>query len=148
MELSERIPRRYQHGNNDVFCLVRHHLCDVELQQPALLILPGDEKPQFNRFWHDAHAHQGELTHVDPERAAELLEIAQVLNKYPQYERAVRYYESLADKIPRPRIPVHKFPFIAAGGNAQPAALDAQLPERNPRPAPHELRVRFHYKRR
>lgn len=122
---------------------MKHHISDSDLCQPALLVMPGDEREQVKQFWKRAAAHCGDLSHIDPERSADLLELSDALGKYPQYHRAVQYLRSLAGAAPRQRLPAHDLGFLAAGGNV-PQPLACPLPQRAPRAIPHHLRVRFH----
>ena len=138
----ERLPRRYQPNPADVFCLVKHNLCDATLSQPALLVWPGDELHQSRAFWSAAKDHPGEQSDLDPERAKDLLELAAVLETYPQYSRAVAFMRSLAG--PRPRKNASALEFIAAGGNAPRHDIPARLPDRPDRPDPYRMQVRFH----
>ena len=50
LELSQRLPRRYGQSAMDVFCLVKHDLCDTELAQRPLLVWPGDEVEKTKAF--------------------------------------------------------------------------------------------------
>ncbi len=143
MELSERLPRRYHKSPNDIFCLVKHHLCDEDLQQLPLLVFPGDEKEVSKRCWRTAMADRGHLYDLDPDRKSDLLELSQAFAQYPQYERAVRYYRSLAGVTARLRLDVQDLGFISAGGNPNPGLALANLPPREPRAIPHNLQVRF-----
>ena len=141
--LSERLPRRYEKDDHDVFALVKHHMADDDLCQPALLVAPGQERRRVLQFWKDAVSHRGELSNIDPDRSADLLELSDALARYPQYQRAVQYLRGLAGAEPRPRLPVQPLGFLATGGQVS-QGLVCALPERAPRPLPHNLRVRFH----
>ncbi|CAK9011401.1 Uncharacterized protein SCF082_LOCUS11081 [Durusdinium trenchii] len=92
---SERLPRRYEHNASDVFCLLKQDLCDAELSQPALLVWPGDELARSRAFWQAATSHRGKHFDLDPDRARDLLELADVLDSYPQYARATAYMRGL-----------------------------------------------------
>ena len=143
LELQERLPRRYQQSDDDIFALVKHHMCDSALQQPPLLVAPGAERQRVQRFWKDAVRHPGELPTIDPERAENLLEFSEALSRYPQYSRATQYLRSLAGAGPRQRLPPQKLGFLALGGQV-PQGLVCALQPRAARPDPHNLRVRFH----
>ena len=143
MELSERLPRRYNKSPNDIFCLVKHHLCDEELQQLPLLVYPGDEKQVSIRGWRTAMADRGHLYDLDGDQKSDLLELAGAFQQYPQYERAVRYYKSLGGVTARLRLDVQDLAFISAGGSPHPGLALANLPPREPRAIPHNLQVRF-----
>ena len=43
-------------------------------------------------FWKNAVKHKGEKTHLEPERAEALKELADALKVYPQYSRAIKLY--------------------------------------------------------
>ena len=141
--LSERLPRRYSANPSDVFCMVKHNLCDHGLSQPALLCLPGDEQAGIITFFKEAVRHQGILAEIDSDRRADLVELAGALDLYPQFARASAYLRSLAGIEPRTRLPVQPLNFIARGGIQQ-SGLVYRLPPRQPLPNPHHLRVRFH----
>ena len=142
--LSERLPRRYEHSPQDIFALVKQNMCDVELSQPALLVLPGAEKARMESFWQSAVRHSGVLSQIDPERQTDLLELSRALDLYPQFSRASAYMRGLGGAEPRCRLPVYPLSFIARGG-AEPAGLVcAILPAREPQAKPHPLRARFH----
>lgn len=144
MDLSQRLPRRYSQSPEDVFALVRHHICDVDLSQPPLLMLPGCEKNLIRQFWKNAARHQGLLSTIDPERQRDLLELSQAFQQYPQYERAVHYYRSLAGAEHRTRLLTCPLSFLEMGGVHEPGLVCARLPPRVPKPKPHPLQVRFH----
>lgn len=141
---SERLPRRYAQSPNDVFALVKHNLCDTDLAQPALLVLPGDEKARMDAFWQTSVRHAGILAHLDPERAQDLLELSQALDVYPQFSRAAKYLRSLAGAEYRQRLPVQPLNFLARGGVEPQGLVCANLPPRQQQPDPHQLRVHFH----
>lgn len=123
--------------------MVKHHMADHDLCQPALLVVPGDERERIRLFWKNSVSHKGELTTLDPDRAADLVELSEALSKYPQYGRAVQYLRSLAGVEPRQRWPAQALGFLATGGQVQ-QGLVCALPPRGPRALPHQLRVRFH----
>ena len=143
LTLSERLPRRYTTNEDDIFCLVRHHMCDSELCQDPLLVSPGDEKGRIVQFWKNAVTHPGVLPQIDPERQADLLELSEGLARYPQYQRAVAYLRTLAGVEPRQRLHPQPLKFLAAGGRVS-QGLVCAVPPRPARPVPHNLRVRFH----
>ena len=123
---------------------MKHHICDTELSQDALLVLPGCEKLQIHRFLQTAAVHAGVLATIDPARQEDLLEISKGFERYPQFERAAAYYRMLAGVEFRPRLPVQKLGFLLTGGVRTQGLPTATLPERVPQPKPHPLRVRFH----
>ena len=143
VQRDERLPRRYTASPADVFCLVKHELCDEDLMQPALLVYPGDESAQTRAFWQTSVQHEGIRTEVDSERAEGLLDLCSALEKYPQYGRAIAYMRSLAGQGSRARFDACLLDFIAAGGQA-PNAIAGILPQRPARPDAHRLNVRFH----
>ncbi len=144
LELSQRLPRRYSQNPADVFALVKHNICDTELSQDPLLVLPGQEKAAIRRFWQSAANHPGILANIDDQRKDDLLEFANALSVYPQFTRAVEYYRGLAGQSSRTRLPPHRMEFLLAGGAHHESLVVANLPPREPRPKPHPLRVRFH----
>lgn len=144
MPRDERLPRRYEPGTSDVFCLLKQSLADSDLSQPALLVWPGDECEKAKAFLRDGASHCGQQTDLEPERAQELLELADALETLPQYSRAVAYMRSLAGKIPRTRRDAWPLDFLAAGGQAPRHDMPAQLPDRPARPDPYRMHVRFH----
>jgi len=144
MPLSERLPRRYSKNANDVFCLVKHHMCDEHLSQPALLVLPGDELTAVKRFWATSVHDSGLEVAIDPDRQKDLLDLAEAFAKYPNYERAVAYLKSLGGVGQRTKYPVNELRFLEAGGVHAPDLLCANVQERPPKQPPHQLQVRFH----
>ena len=143
LPLSERLPRRYGTSEHDIFALVKHHIADQDLCQAALLVVPGEERQRISQWWKNSVNHAGELPQIEPERATDLLELADALATYPQYGRAVHYLRSLAGAEPRQRLAPQSLGFLATGGHVQPGLVCALQP-RAPRPIPHNLRVRFH----
>ena len=141
---SERLPRRYAHNHCDVFCLIKHQLADDELCQDPLLVFPGDEAVAVRNFWKNAVKHKGEKTHLEPERAEALKELADALKVYPQYSRAINYMHSLAGVVPYARHDSQPLEFLENGGITQGSLMVARLPPRPQRPQPHNLHVRFH----
>lgn len=141
---SERLPRKYSPNACDVFALVKHQMADDELSQDALLVFPGDQQEAVKKFWKDAVNHKGEKTHLEPERAAALKELADALKVYPQYRRAISYMYSLAGAAPYQRHDAQPLEFIRAGGITSQSLVIARLPPRPQRPQPHNLQVRFH----
>lgn len=139
LQLSERLPRRYGHNSHDVFALVKHHICDTELSQPPLLVLPGDEKNKMRQFLRTMARHDGILS-----RQEDLLEFSTALDHYPQFARASHYYKTLAGAEYRRRLPVQPLRFLEIGGIREQGLVCAQLPPRAPRAKPHPLQVRFH----
>ena len=105
--------------------MVKHHMADHDLCQPALLVVPGDERERIRLFWKNSVSHKGELTTLDPDRAADLVELSEALSKYPQYGRAVQYLRSLAGVEPRQRWPAQALGFLATGGQVQ--AVDKRV---------------------
>ena len=140
----ERLPQRYQQSPADVFCLLKHSLADVELSQPALLVFPGAESDQAREFWRRAANHPGIQSDVDGDRARDLLELADVLETWPQYGRAVAFMRGLAGQTVRTRRDAWPLEFIEAGGAAPRIGLPQALPDRPERPIPHRMHVRFH----
>ena len=141
--MSERLPRRWQHGPGDIFALVKHQMCDQELSQPPLLVLPGCKQAEVAQFWQRAVRDPGLRKEVDPERAKDLKEFCEVLATYPQYDRAVHYLRGLAGLEPRPRFEAQALTFLRDGRREQPG-LVLGLPKRPKPQEPHALRVRFH----
>lgn len=119
-------------------------MCDSELAQEPLLVLPGDEQQQIHRFWKSAAVHPGDLVELDPQRKEELMELATAFSAYPQFTRAAEYYKSLAGQAHRPRHAPQQLGFLLAGAVRQRGLVVANLPPREPQPKPHPLRVRFH----
>ena len=144
MEKVERLPRRYTPGPADVFALVKQDLPDEELLQKPLLIFPNDAAHGLRDFWRSAAVHKGIRTNVDPERSAALNELADALNAYPQYGRAVQYMRSLAGAAPYERVDAHPITFLREAGAPRPSLVVSNLPTRPERPRAHELHVRFH----
>ena len=140
----ERLPRRYNTAANDVFCLLKHDLCDDELAQPALLVWPGESSDRIQLFWQQAVNHTGVQSDLDPERARDLLELCESLEKWPQYSRAVHYYKGLTGEIPRARYNAPPLEFLVAGGQAPRLDIVRELPQREERPIPYRMNVRFH----
>lgn len=143
MPLSERLPRRYTSGPNDIFAIVKHHMSDSEPCQPALLVLPGDESMRIKQFWSASVADMGVDPTLEPDRQSDLLELASTFETYPNYGRAVAYLKSLAGHGPRTRHAAHDLPFLRAGGLHAPGLVCANVPPRE-RQQPHHLQVRFH----
>lgn len=104
MEKTERLPRRYRPGPGDVFALVKHEMADDALLQPPLLVFPHDAAGGVAQFWRSAAEHRGVKTNLDAERAAALKELADAMDAYPQYGRAVKFMRSLAGAAPYPRV--------------------------------------------
>ena len=146
LELTDRIPRRYDRGPSDIFCLVKQNMCDDALMQPPLLVWPGDEHEKVQTFWQQMLDHKGVRADVDAERAQDLLELGEALAAYPQYQRACEYIEGLAGKRFRARHVAHHIGFIAAATRPVNQAGPLALPSRPERSDPHRLQVRFHYK--
>lgn len=144
MNLSQRLPRRYEQNAADIFCLVKHQMCDQTLSQEPLLVLPGDEQGRMRAFLRDAARHEGNLYNIDPQRQADLLELSRAFEKYPQFSRAVHFYRTLAGVEHRKRIGVYPLTFLEVGGLQQPGLVCASLRPRDPKPKPHPLQVRFH----
>ena len=144
MELSERLPRRYTAGPNDVFAIVKQNMCDSDPCQPALLVFPGDEATQVKRFWATSVGDRGEDPQLEPDRKSDLIELADCFATYPNFGRAVSYLKALAGQGNRTRYEAHALPFLQSGGVHSPGLLCANLPPRNQGPPPHPLRVRFH----
>jgi len=122
-------------------------LCDQQLAQDALLVLPGDEKKRMGTFLRDIARHEGLLSNIDPQRQQDLVELSEALAGYPQYSRAVHYYRTLAGveyREYRKRIPVYPLTFLQTTGVQEQGLVCATLPPREPKPKPHPLRVRFH----
>lgn len=143
MPTQERLPRRYTARDNDIFALIKHPLCDDHLSQPALLIWPGDMTQEVQSFWRRAGAHAGDRAVLPDERADALKSLAQALENYPQYGRAIRFYRGLANGE-LPKVDARPLDFINVGGvQAGRLAVAHALPPRDPRPNPYELRVRF-----
>ena len=144
MPLSERLPRRYEKRPNDVFAVVKHHMCDTEPCQPALLVLPGDEAITVQKFWDKSTSHRGVEPTIDPERQEEFLELAEAFEKYPNYERAVQYLKSLAGQVRRVRHAANDLPFVQSGRVHASGLVCGAVPDRIAKPEPHRLKVRFH----
>lgn len=144
MPLSERLPRRYSTGPNDIFCIVKHHMCDTDPCQPALLVLPGDEATKVKEFWSTSVGDTGLSPTLEPDRQKDLLELAETFATYPNFDRAVIYLKSLAGQGPRTRYPANDLPFLRSGGVYAPGLVCANLPPRGARGPPHHLQVRFH----
>ena len=143
-ELSERLPRRYEKGPQDIFAIVKHHLCDSTLSQPPLLVLPQDEKQTSKRFWSNSVNDNGFESSIDTDRQADLLELSEAFGTYPNYERAVTYLKSLAGHGRRIRYEVNALPFVSSGGAQPPGLVCANALPRPQRLPPHQLHVRFH----
>ncbi|CAK9105067.1 Uncharacterized protein SCF082_LOCUS48992 [Durusdinium trenchii] len=144
VERDERLPRRYQPSATDVFCLIKQDLCNDALAQPAMLVWPGDTHNEVRTFWQNAVNHPGVQTDLDPERAADLLEFSEALEKYPQYGRAVYFLRQLTGEIARERHNALPIEFLAAGGHAPRHDIVRELPQREERPNPYRMNVRFH----
>ena len=144
MPKSERLPRRYSPHHCDIFALVKHQLADNDLVQDPLLVFPGDESRVAKNFWKQAAVHKGVKTHLDADRAEALKELADALQMYPQYGRAIKYMRSLAGVLPYPRLDAQPLEFIKSGGISSGSLVVARLPPRPARPQAHQLHVRFH----
>ena len=144
MPLSERLPRRYEKGPNDVFAIVKHHMCDTEPCQPALLVLPGDEATRVQKFWDTCISHLGVEPTIDSERQEEFLELAEAFATYPNYDRAVQYLKSLGGQARRVRHGANALPFIESGRAHSAGLVCGAVPERRAKLEPHKLKVRFH----
>lgn len=144
MEKTERLPRRYRPGPGDVFALVKHEMADDALLQPPLLVFPHDAAGGVAQFWRSAAEHRGVKTNLDAERAAALKELADAMDAYPQYGRAVKFMRSLAGAAPYPRVDALPIDFVKRAGPVPPSFVAANLQPRPDRPRAHELHVRFH----
>ena len=142
--LDERLPRRWKPNPNDIFVLVKRDIADDALIQPALLVWPGDEIDRVRSFWRDAVSHKGNQTDLDEVRAADLLEFCGALGSFPQYGRAIEYIRKLAGDLPKERIDAPALDFISVGGQAPRNDIVRVLPQREARPDPHRMKVRFH----
>ena len=139
----QRLPSRFSPHPADVFCLVRHMLGDDDLCQPPLLVWPGNDGGQNQKFWREGSKNPGERFAMDEERANDLLSLARGLGAYPQFGRAIGYIEELCGKRVRVWTGVPPLPFFASGGRPRANLADGNLGPQPVRPAPHELRVRF-----
>ena len=144
MPLSQRLTRRYEQSPNDVFAIVKHHMCDTEPCQPALLVLPGDESLRVKQFWSRSVEDAGIEPTLDPDRQKDIRELADAFAEYPNYPRGVTYMKSVGGIGPRTRYKAHDLPFLRSGGTQVPGLVCANVPPRNVRQPPHELHVRFH----
>lgn len=91
-------------------------MSDERLCQPALLVMPGDRAQEVSSFWEQAVKHKGERREVDPDRAQDLIDLAEGLKMYPQFGRAVHYLRGLAGAEHRPRYVAKLLGFISRGG--------------------------------
>ena len=109
-----------------------------------MLVWPGDELARSRAFWQAATSHRGKHFDLDPDRARDLLELADVLDSYPQYARATAYMRGLTGQGRRPLRDAFPLEFICAGGQAPRNDIPARLPDRPERPAAYRMQVRFH----
>ena len=135
-------------GNSkDIFCLVKMNMSDSVLCQDPLLVYPHGLQASSDHFWDriSRHTHNAVIQQkLDGERAAELTRLAKTLKAdFPHFIRTYQYYEMLMDEN-RPRQPLSKLLFIAAGPHAQSRVGGVQLGERPVPPKPHHLKVVFH----
>ena len=144
LPLSERLPRRYEPGPHDIFAIVKHHMCDEEPCQPALLVPPGDESNAVKRFWSQSVDHHGVEPSIEYDRKKDLLELADAFKQYPNFDRAISYLKALGGQGRRTRFEVHDLPFVRAGGTRPATLVCGNVTNRHERATPHPLQVRFH----
>ena len=128
MPLSERLPRRYDKNSKDVFAIVKHHMCDTEPCQPALLVLPGDEALRVKRFWSQVLQDAGLDPSLEPDRQKDILDLADAFALYPNYQRGVAYMRAMGGQGSRTRYPAHELPFLQSGGVQAPGLVLANVP--------------------
>ena len=145
----ETVPKRLRVAGNskDIFCLVKMNMSDTVLCQDPLLVYPAGLQASSDHFWDriSRNTHHAVIQQkLDGERAAELTRLAKTLKAdFPHFHRTYQYYEMLMDEN-RPRQPLSKLLFIAAGPHAQSRVGGVQLGQRPAPPKPHHLKVVFH----
>ena len=100
------------------------------------MALQSHARDYLNRMMTDC----GEHVQMDNDRSQSLLTLAGALGLYPQYGRAIQYYEQLAGSRPRSLQDAPTLRFLEAGPTAR-ARVNRVLPNRPDPARPYRLQV-------
>ena len=137
--------QRQPHSEDDIFCLLKLNLADMDLCQEPMFVFPANAERDVRDALANADSHAGFRNSIERERAEGLLTLAQALRAYPQYERGARYMEQVAGQRRRVLHGLHPLQFLAGARFGRRVAVPGgELPERPPVGNPYRLQAVFH----
>eukprot|EP00438_Fugacium_kawagutii_P021764 Skav204659 [mRNA] locus=scaffold949:229596:231877:+ [translate_table: standard] len=107
VRLSDRLPRHLRSSDeatarDDLFCLVKHEMCDEGLSQEPLLVWPAAFYQQSKHFLKIANTTQNLLVpEFEDERRSDIRKLMVAMRRdFPHLQRASTWYQSLLDRNP------------------------------------------------
>ena len=152
LKLSERLPRALRApdeatARDDLFCLVKHEMCDEGLSQEPLLVWPAAFYQQSRHFLRTANTTKTLVApEFDPERKVDLAKIMEAMRRdFPHLNRAAAWYKSLIERKPEDDLgPYTHLSFLDNVPDERLSVHDFKFAPPRPVLMPHRLEVVFH----